>query len=198
MKTPPMTDTPRKTAIKTATKTAAKSPAKSPAKRAATPVARTAAKKAAVKKAAPKKPAAKPAPKPAPNPAPKAANKAPAKAVRDPSDALADLAVAALEDLKGVDIKRLDVRGLTTITDVMLIATGTSNRHASALAHNVVDKVKQAGHRPVGIEGLNEGEWVLVNLGGVIVHVMQAQARAFYQLEKLWDLSAREPFAGVA
>ncbi len=108
------------------------------------------------------------------------------------SSALAAIAVAALEDLKAVDIKRLDVSTLTTITDIMLIATGTSNRHAAALAHNVIDKIRESGHRPLGVEGLNEGEWVLVNLGGVIVHVMQAQARAFYQLEKLWDFTQRE------
>ncbi|GAC1631944.1 MAG: hypothetical protein NVS9B10_25880 [Nevskia sp.] len=113
-------------------------------------------------------------------------------AVTPSSSALAALAVAALEDLKAVDIKVLDVSKLTTITDIMLIATGTSNRHAASLAHNVIDKAKENGHRPVGVEGLNEGEWVLVNLGGVIVHVMQAQARAFYQLEKLWDFTQRE------
>jgi ribosome-associated protein len=109
-----------------------------------------------------------------------------------PSAALGALAVAALEDLKAVDIRVLDVSKLTTITDIMVIATGTSNRHAASLAHSVIDKAKENGHRPVGIEGLNEGEWVLVNLGGVIVHVMQAQARAFYQLEKLWDFTTRE------
>jgi len=108
------------------------------------------------------------------------------------SAALAELARAALEDLKAIDIRVLDVSRLTTITDYMLIATGTSNRHASALAHSVIDKAKENGHNPVGIEGMNEGEWVLVNLGGVIVHVMQAQTRAFYQLEKLWDFHQRE------
>lgn len=109
-----------------------------------------------------------------------------------PSAALGAIAVAALEDLKAVDIRVLDVSKLTTITDIMVIATGTSNRHAASLAHSVIDKARESGHRPVGIEGLNEGEWVLVNLGGVIVHVMQAQSRAFYQLEKLWDFTTRE------
>lgn len=115
-----------------------------------------------------------------------------------PSTQLGALAVAALEDLKAVDIKVLDVSKLTSITDIMVIATGTSNRHAASLAHSVIDKAKESGHRPVGVEGLNEGEWVLVNLGGVIVHVMQAQTRAFYQLEKLWDFSQREPAARSA
>lgn len=111
------------------------------------------------------------------------------------SAALGAIAVAALEDLKAVDIRVLDVSKLTTITDIMVIATGTSNRHAASLAHSVIDRAKESGHRPVGVEGLNEGEWVLVNLGGVIVHVMQAQARAFYQLEKLWDFTTREASA---
>ncbi len=102
---------------------------------------------------------------------------------------LKELAVAALEDLKGLDIKVLDVHELTPITDWMVICTGTSNRHAKSLAENVMDKAKEAGMRPRGVEGLGEGEWVLVDLNGVIVHVMQTQTRAFYQLEKLWDMS---------
>ena len=111
----------------------------------------------------------------------------------DPSAALAAVAFDALEDLKAVDIRTLDVRGLTTITDYMLI--DSSNRHVSALAHNVLDMARDSGRKPVGVEGLAEGEWVLCNLGGVIVHVMQAQARAHYQLEKLWDLSPQETVA---
>jgi len=108
------------------------------------------------------------------------------------TDDLSRLAVAALEDLKGFDITVLDVRDLTPITDTMLICTGSSNRHVKSLAQAVVDKARAAGYRARGVEGLNEGEWVLVDLNGVIVHVMQAQTRAFYQLEKLWDLSAAE------
>lgn len=108
------------------------------------------------------------------------------------TDDLSRLAVAALEDLKGFNITVLDVRDLTPITDTMLICTGSSNRHVKSLAQAVVDKARAAGHRARGVEGLNEGEWVLVDLNGVIVHVMQAQTRAFYQLEKLWDLSAAE------
>lgn len=108
------------------------------------------------------------------------------------TDDLARLAVAALEDLKGFDIKVLDVRDLTPITDTMLICTGSSNRHVKSLAQAVLDKARESGHRPRGVEGLSEGEWVLVDLNGVIVHVMQAQTRAFYQLEKLWDMSLAE------
>ncbi|MDB5987330.1 MAG: rsfS [Nevskia sp.] len=108
------------------------------------------------------------------------------KAASDP--ALTKLVVAALEDLKAVDIKVLDVRDLTVITDTMVICTGTSNRHVKSLAQNVLDEARAKGFRPIGIEGLAEGEWVLVNLNGVLVHVMQLQTRAFYQLEKLWDM----------
>ncbi len=103
-------------------------------------------------------------------------------------DALVKLVVEALEDVKGADIKVLDVQGLTSVTDWMVICTGTSNRHTKSLADNVIDMAKQSGNRPLGIQGTETGEWVLVDLGHVVVHVMLAQARAFYQLEKLWDL----------
>ena len=108
-------------------------------------------------------------------------------------DPLAALAVNALEDLKGQDILVLDVMPLTTVTDTMIICTGTSNRHVKALAQNVAEDAKHAGYQPLGIEGTDQGEWVLVDLGGVVVHVMQAQARVFYQLEKLWTVP--EPVA---
>lgn len=101
---------------------------------------------------------------------------------------LTQLAIDALEDLKGVDIKVIDVRRLTPIADTMIVCTGTSNRHVKSLAGSVIEKSKHSGHQPSGVEGMEMGEWVLVNLGEVIVHVMQLQARAFYQLEKLWDL----------
>lgn len=107
-----------------------------------------------------------------------------------------DLTLAALEDLKAKDVTVLDVRGLTSITDTMVICTGTSNRHVKSIAQAVVEKVKEAGHRPLGMEGLEESEWVLVDLGDAVVHVMQTQARAFYQLEKLWDMSEPRAAAG--
>lgn len=99
---------------------------------------------------------------------------------------LLNLVNSALEDLKAVDIKVLDVEALTTITSRMVICTGTSRRHVKSLADNLIMEAKQAGQRPEGIEGSDEAEWVLVDLGDVVVHIMQAQARALYQLEKLW------------
>lgn len=99
---------------------------------------------------------------------------------------LTKLAVSALEDLKAQDIQVLDVRGLTAVTDHMVICTGTSSRHVKAIAQNLITEAKHHGIQPMGMEGLEQGEWALVDLNGVVVHVMQLQARAFYQLEKLW------------
>ncbi|MDE2089775.1 MAG: ribosome silencing factor [Gammaproteobacteria bacterium] len=112
---------------------------------------------------------------------------------------LQKLVVAALEDLKAVDVQVLDVRGKTTITDVMVVASGTSDRHVRALAGGVIEKVKQRGSRPLGVEGEKQGEWVLVDLGDVVVHVMLSRVRDFYQLEKLWsvDVDAHLSSAGA-
>lgn len=121
-----------------------------------------------------------------------AATKA-AKAIKPKPMTLAQVAIAALEDMKAVDIKVIDVMKLTTITDTMIVCTGTSNRHVKSLADNVIQTAKDFGNRPIGIEGIEQGEWVLVDLGGVVVHVMQVQARAFYQLERLWDVAPPEP-----
>ena len=117
------------------------------------------------------------------------------------SKRLCQLAIDALEDLKAADILRLDVRKLSDFTDYMLIATGRSARQVAALAENVVMKAKQAGEAPLGVEGLRGGEWVLVDLGDVVVHVMQPDVREFYQLEKLWgarDIAERESPRGAA
>lgn len=105
---------------------------------------------------------------------------------------LAKLAVAALEDLKGQNIQVLDVRKLTAMTDTLVVCSGTSSRHAKSLAESVIKAAKDAGEVPRGVQGLEQGEWVLVDLIEVVVHVMQVQTRAHYQLEKLWDLPVDE------
>ena len=99
---------------------------------------------------------------------------------------LTELVTHALEDLKAFDIKVLDVSDKTTITDVMVIASGSSTRHTKALAENVVYEAKHAGFQPMGTEGEKSLEWVLVDLGDVVVHVMIPEIRDFYNLEKLW------------
>lgn len=105
------------------------------------------------------------------------------------SKALTDLVVAALDDVKGRDIVRLDVRDMTTVTDYMVVASGTSSRHVKALVDNVAEKAKAAGCRPLGIEGEDGAEWVLLDLGDTLVHVMLPKVREFYNLEKLWSIS---------
>ncbi len=99
-------------------------------------------------------------------------------------DDLVHLATDALEDLKAQDIHIIDVRGKTSITDIMIIASGTSNRHVKALADNVASMAKQAGIQTLGVEG--EDDWILVDLCDVVVHVMLPKVRDFYNLEKLW------------
>ncbi|MFW5454000.1 ribosome silencing factor [Thioalkalivibrio sulfidiphilus] len=110
------------------------------------------------------------------------------------TEELTELVIKALEDLKGQDIKAIDVRGKTAITDMMVIASGTSDRHVKALADSVVVKAKEAGVMPLGTEGQGDNEWVLVDLNDVVVHVMLPRVRDFYNLEKLWltDASAAE------
>ncbi len=103
------------------------------------------------------------------------------------TEALVQLAVAALEDLKGQDITTIDVQGKTSVTDYMIIASGSSSRHVKSLAENVLEKAKEQGVRPLGSEGLEGGEWALLDLGDVVVHVMQVPTRQFYDLERLWQ-----------
>ncbi|MGH8597680.1 MAG: ribosome silencing factor [Gammaproteobacteria bacterium] len=93
----------------------------------------------------------------------------------------------ALDDGKAVDIKVLDVRNLTSMTDYMVFATGRSSRQVKALAGHVADAARTLQQRPLGVEGEEAAEWVLIDLGDVIVHVMQSETREFYQVEKLWE-----------
>lgn len=102
------------------------------------------------------------------------------------SKGLRDLALAALDALKAQDITVLDVHALTEMTDYMIVASGRSGRQVRAIAENVIAQAKHRNHQPLGVEGLRDGEWVLVDLCDVVVHVMLPETREFYQLEKLW------------
>jgi ribosome-associated protein len=113
------------------------------------------------------------------------------------SEQLCALAVDALEDVKAQDITVLDVREMTAVTDYMVVASGTSNRHVKALVDNVAEKAKAAGHRPIGVEGEDGGEWVLLDLQDALVHVMLPKVREFYNLEKLWSLGSSGEFAAT-
>jgi len=104
------------------------------------------------------------------------------------TEQIKQLAVGALEALKAVDLVVLDVHDMTSITDYMIVASANSSRHLKALADNVVETAKQAGRRPLGVEGEGGGEWALVDLGDVVVHIMMPAIREFYQIEKLWSV----------
>jgi ribosome-associated protein len=110
------------------------------------------------------------------------------KKPRNAPGTLTRIAVAALEDMKAVNVKVLDVRKLTDVADTMIVATGNSDRHVKSIADRLIERCKAAGHRAYGVEGQREGEWVLVDLQDLIVHVMLPRIREFYGLEKLWDL----------
>lgn len=101
---------------------------------------------------------------------------------------LSDLVVEALEDVKAVDIRVLDVEGISNFTDRMIIASGSTVRQVKALANSVVVSVKEAGGNVLGQEGENPGDWILLDLGDVVVHIMVPQVRDFYNLEKLWAI----------
>lgn len=97
------------------------------------------------------------------------------------------LVLDCLGDMKARDVADLDVRGKTAITDRFIIATGTSNRHAQAVSDRIVETARENGVRPLGVEGRDTADWILIDLGDVVVHVMQAAARRFYDLEELWQ-----------
>jgi len=109
---------------------------------------------------------------------------------------LCKIVVNALEDLKAFDIKILDVRKLTSITDRMILASGNSSRQVSALADKVIEAAKERGIRPLGVEGVLDGDWALIDLGDVVVHIMRPAIRDYYQLEKLWAAPTRKSKAG--
>lgn len=106
---------------------------------------------------------------------------------------LKDLVVTTLTDMKARDITVMDVRGKTAITDYMIVASGTSDRHVKAIAETVAYRAKEAGEAPLGTEGVAAGEWALVDLNGVVVHVMLPKVRDFYSLERLWSAPALVP-----
>ena len=157
----------------------------------------SAAKTAVKKKAVAKKTAAKKA-----GTAPRSVNRpsAPASVAKptrlrtrapkpvDPNERLRTLVLGALDDLKAKDVQEIDVRGKSSVADLLVVASGTSSRHVKSIADEVVKKAKQGGQPPIGVEGQREGEWVLVDLGDVIVHVMLPRTREFYGLERLWTV----------
>lgn len=109
----------------------------------------------------------------------------------NPSD-LRDHVIAALEDMKGANIVALDVATMTPMTDFMVLVSGNSNRHVKALVDTTSESCKAVGVQPMGIEGRESYDWVLVDLGDVLVHVMNDEAREFYQLERLWSTLASD------
>lgn len=106
------------------------------------------------------------------------------------SDQLQQFVVSTLEDLKAIDIQHVDVSGHSPLTDCFVIASGNSSRHVKSMADRLVALAKSLGKPPLGVEGQRQGEWVLVDLNDVIVHLMLPQTRAFYNLEKLWEASS--------
>jgi ribosome-associated protein len=118
-----------------------------------------------------------------------AAHKAPAAARKAATRTQRDVVVDALEELKAIDVRALDVRGLTDITDTMVVASGTSDRHVRSIADRVLQRCKEAGYKAYGIEGERDAEWLLVDLHDVVLHVMLPRVREFYALEKLWSAS---------
>jgi ribosome-associated protein len=112
------------------------------------------------------------------------------KAATAAKRSLKSVILDTLADMKALEVKVLDVRGLTDIADFMVIASGTSDRHVRSVAQRVVEKTKEAGFRPHGVEGQQDSDWVLIDLHEMIVHVMLPRVREFYGLEKLWDMTA--------
>jgi ribosome-associated protein len=170
--------------LATAAKTSAKSKPRSKPASAKSP----SAKLPKPKSPKPKSASAKPAPTKA----------AVAKPAADSVDYLLTQVLTALDELKAKDVHEIDVRGKTSIADILVIASGTSTRHVKSLADEVVRFAKKAGMFPLGVEGQREAEWVLVDLGDIIVHVMLPRIREFYGLERLWTVGDDMPMAANA
>lgn len=149
---------------------------------------RNAASKAPAKKVAGKT-AKKAAGKAAPEKSPAAKRDATASKAKAAPAAVVKVVEGALDEMKAVNVKVMDVHELTDIADTMIIASGNSDRHVRSIADRVVEHAKKAGFRPMGVEGERDGEWVLVDLQDVIVHIMLPRVREFYRLENLWDVS---------
>ncbi|UNK43512.1 ribosome silencing factor [Luteimonas sp. S4-F44] len=113
-----------------------------------------------------------------------------------PADVLLRTALDAVDHLKAVDVVDIDVRGRSSVCDFMVVASGTSSRHVKSIADEVVKRAKQLDCQPLGVEGEREAEWVLVDLGDVVVHVMLPRVREFYALERLWTVGDQPPGAG--
>ncbi len=108
-------------------------------------------------------------------------------------ESLLETVHAAVEELKAKDVTRIDVRGKSSVCDYMVIASGTSTRHVKSIADEVVKFAKKLDVMPLGVEGEREAEWVLVDLGDVVVHVMLPRVREFYALERLWTVGDQHP-----
>ncbi len=111
---------------------------------------------------------------------------------------LRELVVTALEDFKAIDIHLIDVSGQNPLTELFVIASGSSGRHLKSMAENLIIRAKAAGCPPLGVEGRRQAEWVLVDLNDVIVHLMLPQTRAFYNLEKLWEVSNNQRGSAIS
>jgi ribosome silencing factor RsfS/YbeB/iojap len=170
--------------LATAAKTSAKSKPRSKPASAKSPSAKLPKAKSPKAKSASAKPAS--------------AKIAVAKPAPDSVDYLLKQVLTALDELKAKDVHEIDVRGKTSIADILVIASGTSTRHVKSLADEVVRFAKKAGMFPLGVEGQREAEWVLVDLGDIIVHVMLPRIREFYGLERLWTVGDDMPMAANA
>ena len=114
------------------------------------------------------------------------------------SEALKDLVIDALDDIKGIEIVALNVEGQTDIADYMVVASGTTSRQVKALTDSVVQQAKAADNKVLGLEGDDTAEWVLIDLGDVIVHIMLPKVRDFYDLERLWSLGPKRNEDAIA